>query len=76
MGRAEPVRGGPAAVDQELQRRLRDEIDALDPALQQPVLLHYQHGLPYGEIARVLDRPEGTVASQLHDAKEKPKPAR
>ncbi len=72
LRRAAEERSSPVApADPDLQRRVRDEIDALDPALAQPVLLHYLHGLPYAEIARVLDRPEGTVASQLHDAREK-----
>lgn len=48
---------------------LRDLVDRLPEKLRQPVLLHYYADLPVAEVARALRRPEGTVKSQLADAR-------
>ena len=48
---------------------LRDLVDRLPEKLRQPVLLHYYADLPVAVVARVLHRPEGTVKSQLVDAR-------
>jgi RNA polymerase sigma-70 factor (ECF subfamily) len=32
------------------------------------ILLHYQHNLTYGEIAKILGIPKGTVKSRLNAA--------
>ena len=54
-----------------LERRLRGALDAL-PASQREVFLLRQHGeLSFREIARLLDRPLGTVLSAMHRAVEK-----
>lgn len=50
--------------------RLRREIDALEPELQQAVLLRYQHDLSFEEIAEVLDKPQGTVSRHVFEARE------
>lgn len=44
-------------------------IDTLPKKLWLPVVLHYQEGLKYREIATVLDCPEGTVAKRISTAK-------
>ena len=44
-------------------------IDALPTLLRFPLLLHYQEGLKYREIASALDCPEGTVATRISQAK-------
>lgn len=47
---------------------IRDAIARLDPEHRIVVVLRYSLGLPYEEIAQVLDCPKGTVASRLNRA--------
>ena len=47
---------------------LRDSIARLDPEYRMVVVLRYSLGLPYDEIATILDCPAGTVASRLNRA--------
>ena len=48
---------------------LRDLVERLPDKLRQPVLLHYYADLPVSDVASALRRPEGTVKSQLADAR-------
>ena len=43
----------------------------LAPRLRLPLVLYDLEGLPYPEIARMLDLPEGTVKSRIHRARER-----
>lgn len=60
---------GPApdagAMDSEEAERLRREVDRLPEKYRDPVALHYLHGLPTPEVARLLDLPEATVRTRL-----------
>lgn len=49
----------------ELDRRVGESIAALSPTLRPVVHLHVLHGLSAKEIAAVLDRPAGTVRTQV-----------
>ena len=51
--------------------RLRATIDRLPRKLHEVVVLTYLDELACGEIAEILDIPEGTVKSRLHRAREK-----
>jgi RNA polymerase sigma-70 factor (ECF subfamily) len=42
----------------------------LKPLLRLPLVLYDLEGLPYPEIAQLLDLPEGTVKSRIHRARE------
>lgn len=55
----------PPAGDPEL----RTLVEALPDRLRVPVLLHYYAGFPVADVALFLDRKEGTVKSDLHDAR-------
>jgi RNA polymerase sigma-70 factor (ECF subfamily) len=48
---------------------LRVLVEALPDRMRLPVLLHYYADLPISRIADLLGRPEGTVKSDLHDAR-------
>lgn len=48
---------------------LRALVQALPDRLRAPVLLHYYAGFPVRDVAYLLDRKEGTVKSDLHDAR-------
>jgi RNA polymerase sigma-70 factor (ECF subfamily) len=45
-------------------------LSELRPALRLPVVLFDLEGLPYAEISRVLNLPEGTVKSRIHRARQ------
>lgn len=70
---APPAPEDPAmlAADAESRQRLEDGIEALPEDLRLPLTLHYQGGLAYAEVARVLDCPEGTVATRLATARDR-----
>ncbi len=57
------------AEEHEVWRDLQRAIDALPPAHQAVVVLHYLEELSLEEIATVLGVPEGTVKSRLHYAR-------
>ncbi len=48
---------------------VRDLVERLPDRLRAPVLLHYYADLPVSEVARLLNRPEGTVKRALYDAR-------
>ncbi len=50
---------------------LQRAVQGLPPKFRLPVLLHYQEGLKYKDIALALDCPEGTIAKRIHTAKER-----
>ena len=58
-----------AAVGAEAQARVQEALQELSPELRLAVVLYDIEGLPYGEIARVLEVPEGTVKSRIHRAR-------
>jgi RNA polymerase sigma-70 factor (ECF subfamily) len=53
----------------EVQAQVRTAIERLSPEHRDVVLLREIEGLPYGEIAGVLQIPVGTVRSRLHNAR-------
>ncbi len=55
-------------VNRSIQRAVRKAILSLKPPLRAVVVLRYIENLSYGEIAEVLQRSEGTVASRLSRA--------
>jgi RNA polymerase sigma-70 factor, ECF subfamily len=62
------LRAAETHADPFLDRRLREEIDAL-PEVQRAVLtLRYQEDLDPSEICRIFDMPVNTVKSHLHRA--------
>ena len=46
--------------------RVRRSLDALDPGLRAPLVLHLQEGLPVREIAWVLDTTENAVRMRIY----------
>jgi RNA polymerase sigma-70 factor (ECF subfamily) len=60
---------GDAAAGAEAQARVQEALQELSPDLRLAVVLFDIEGLPYGEIARVLEVPEGTVKSRIHRAR-------
>ena len=63
---------GPAglAAAAELGRRIETELGQLAPRDRAVILLREVQGLPYGEIAGILDVPLGTLKARLHRARE------
>jgi RNA polymerase sigma-70 factor (ECF subfamily) len=64
-----PRNPGDALVGAEAQARVQEALQELSPDLRIAVVLFDIEGLPYGEIARVLEVPEGTVKSRIHRAR-------
>jgi RNA polymerase sigma-70 factor (ECF subfamily) len=60
---------GEAAAGAEVQARVHAALQELPADLRIAVVLYDIEGLPYGEIARVLEVPEGTVKSRIHRAR-------
>jgi RNA polymerase sigma-70 factor, ECF subfamily len=64
--------GGPAPLDrataEESRQLVRQSVEQLPEFLRQVVLLAYFQGLPYRDIADILEIPVGTVKSRLHTA--------
>jgi RNA polymerase sigma-70 factor (ECF subfamily) len=52
----------------EAARRVREAIQELSPDHRSVVTLRFLEGLPYAEIAEMLDCPVGTVKSRIHYA--------
>lgn len=57
------------AEQHELQSIVRATLDELPPNHRAVLVLHYLHDYSVGEIAGILDCPEGTVKSRLHHAR-------
>ena len=53
----------------ELQRKMQEAIDDLDPDHKEIVILRDIEGSSYEEIAQILNLPEGTTKSRLHRAR-------
>jgi RNA polymerase sigma-70 factor (ECF subfamily) len=68
---ADPSERSPDAVAQrgDLARALGRAVGALRPEYREVVLLRYQEGLAYQEIADVAGLPLGTVKTHLHRAR-------
>ena len=64
-----PRNPGDALVGAEAQARVQEALQELSPDLRVAIVLFDIEGLPYGEIARVLEVPEGTVKSRIHRAR-------
>jgi RNA polymerase sigma factor (sigma-70 family) len=60
-------RAGPGGPEDEVvaAHRLGELVAALPPAYRAPVVLRHVVGLPYAEVAGVLDLPVGTVKAQV-----------
>ncbi len=59
-----------AASGAEDRARVQRALQDVAPKLRLPLLLYDLEGLPYPEIAKLLDLPEGTVKSRIHRARE------
>jgi RNA polymerase sigma-70 factor (ECF subfamily) len=59
----------PATGDETARLAVEGAVAALSLRLRQVLLLHYYADMPVADVARVLDRPEGTVKRQLHEAR-------
>lgn len=57
-----------ALLERERQRRVREALQALPPALREAVLLRFDRGLDYAEMARLARRPEVTMRSRVFHA--------
>ena len=55
-------------LERELRKAVRRAIESLTPAQRDVVLLRQQHGLTFQQIADRLDRPLGTVLTQMRTA--------
>jgi RNA polymerase sigma-70 factor (ECF subfamily) len=71
-GTSADPRGGPARLAQsaELGRLIERALSRLSPRDRAVLLLREVQGLPYGEIAGILDVPLGTLKARLHRARE------
>lgn len=58
-----------SALRGEYQRMLWAAVQGLTDPLREVVVLHYYMGFPAVEIAAMLDCPEGTIYSRLHNAR-------
>ena len=68
FSRDDPVE---AQVAQQQQKSdLWHLVDTLDDRLRLPLILRYQHDLPAGEVAQVLNRPVNRVYQQLHEGRQ------
>jgi RNA polymerase sigma-70 factor (ECF subfamily) len=68
---AEPEHRSPEARarGRDLAEALQDALMDLRPDYREAVLLRFQQGLPYEEIADILELPLGTVKTHLHRAR-------
>lgn len=56
-------------IKSELVGEVKEAVSSLDEKLRTCVLLHYIYDMQLGEIARIMNCPEGTVKSRLHSAR-------
>lgn len=68
---SEPVSFPDPAPVVEREKRVQRAVAALPPEQREVVFLTFYEGLPYGEIARLQEVPEGTVKSRMFHAKKK-----
>ena len=61
----------PSAKETDEDAQIWDAVDQLPDELKFPLLLHYQEGLKYREIATALRCPPGTIATRISQAKER-----
>jgi RNA polymerase sigma-70 factor (ECF subfamily) len=54
--------------DRERSRRLLEAVESLPPGYRAVILLRYQQGLAYEEIADTMDMPLGTIKAKIHRA--------
>jgi RNA polymerase sigma-70 factor (ECF subfamily) len=54
----------------EIQQRVQQALNSLDPEDARIVLLRDLHDIPYEDVAEMLDIPVGTVKSRLHRARQ------
>ncbi|MBI2920838.1 MAG: sigma-70 family RNA polymerase sigma factor [Planctomycetes bacterium] len=59
------------AERRETRDKVRSAVDTLDADLRATVILRYEQGLSYAEIAQAMECPEGTVGKRLHTAHER-----
>jgi RNA polymerase sigma-70 factor (ECF subfamily) len=64
-GAAEP---GERAEATEAERRVAGALAGLTPAKREALVLRIYAGLPYGEIAKIVKAPVGTVKFRVHEA--------
>ena len=57
------------AIENESDEALWRSIHSMDEKHRIPIVLRYYHDLPVGEIAKILQIPEGTVHSRLNAAR-------
>ena len=57
-------------AQQQQKTDLWNLVDALDDRLRLPLILRYQHDLPAGEVAQVLNRPVNRVYQQLYEGRQ------
>jgi RNA polymerase sigma-70 factor (ECF subfamily) len=60
---------GAAAIQKDLSRRLRAALEKIPEKFRTPLILFFLEGKGYAEIAEILRRPEGTVATLLSRGK-------
>lgn len=65
-----PVDPEAALAVAEERKRVQRGLLQVAPRLRLPLVLYDLEGLPYPEIARLLDVPEGTVKSRIHRARD------
>jgi RNA polymerase sigma factor (sigma-70 family) len=59
----------------EIQQRVQQALNSLDPDDARIILLRDLQDVPYEDVAEMLDIPVGTVKSRLHRARQALKPA-
>jgi RNA polymerase sigma-70 factor (ECF subfamily) len=59
------------SASEDRRARVKSAVDSLEEELRTVVLLRYEQGLSYEEIAEATQRPMGTVSKRLHTAHQK-----
>ncbi|HBO54626.1 MAG TPA: RNA polymerase subunit sigma-24 [Janibacter terrae] len=69
QGGVDPEVGQASRVDPATVLSVRDAVESLPDRLRMAVLLHYFGDLTVAEVARQLGKAEGTIKSDLHEAR-------